>query len=540
MMRTTRARSKAAVYKDDSLEEISQQVTSVDVHESVERIPPGAFSHYNFLVHIWLPQGLREIVANAFTSCISLVEFSIPSSVETIGEYAFYHCDSLELVVLLEGQLRTIGKCSFQECGLGSLSIPASVNAIGESAFACCENLRLVMLREGLQRIGDYAFRNCFNLQEVDIPPTTSLGFEAFEKCFSLKRVGLANGLTNTGKWSFLRCTSIGTVSLPQTLTSIDSGTFSYCSQISEILLPEGLTVICDEAFSQCLGASAFASCRQLLCVEFQDGQETELEPRVFNKCDRLINISIPSSMESSVWASAFDECGSLERGAGGSEYIVQRLMDRFANHPVHEACYNSSLPTLSTMVASVAEYELVDNFGMTPFHIAVTAPKLRGCILECLLNANTFPVLFESDENGKTMMDYLLMQTSAKSGDLIDMVLHKGVEKEMSGWGLPQWRSEVSGAIHEYFDRSEELFPRTTLDSVGQTFAKYVKLESTSLLELALWNKRIQYFERGSKNKRPKVDRDAPRLMCGANIVIPHVLEYLGGLPTLTTSINW
>ena len=96
-----------------------------------------------------------------------------------------------------------------------------------------------------------------------------------------------------------------------------------------------------------------------------------------------------------------------------------------------------------------------------------------------------------------------------------------------------------MSEVVHEYSRRSGELFPRTTLDSVGQTFSNYAKLESTSLLELALWNKGIQSFERSS-NKRPKVDRDAPRLMCGANIVIPNVLGFLGDLPTLTTSINW
>lgn len=595
-----RTRKNVVVYTADEADDDDtmrfKRATDMDIHKSVQQIPQGAFFKYKCLVHVKLQQGIREIGASAFKECTCLSEVSIPSSVERIGDEAFFRCTRLN-VMLVEG-LRTIGKKSFWECAIALLSIPSSVVSIGESAFEICRNLSLLMLREGLQQIDRNAFRES-SVLEVDIPSTvTSLGEGAFDTCFRLNRVGLGNQVHVILPRTFAECINLSQVSFPETLVCIHSEAFRFCTRLSDVELPDGLQWIGESAFRQChslkeiripntvhyigrlafadcailkevhfgrglkeieeyafydcknlsgislpsvvekVGDYAFSFCERLLGVEIQDDSTTKIEikTRAFHKCDSLINISIPSSMAASVYACAFDECESLERAAGGSEFIFQKLTNRFVNHPVHDACYHSSLPALSSLTASISDYDLLDGFQMTPFHIAVTAPSLREDILECLLNAYHFPVLFQRDRNGKTVIDYLLKSRSNNARDLIDMILRKGILDEVSGWGLPDWRSQVLEVGNRYFTRSEHVFPQPTPNSVGQVFAKYVKLESTSILELALWNTRIRSFER-SNHKRQKVDREAHRFICGANIVIPKVLGYLGDLPTLTSS---
>ena len=112
---------------------------------------------------IVLPEGVREIAANAFANCKELLGVQIPESVTKIGDEAF------------------------SGTGLKELVIPENVNEIGLSAFAFCEDLEQVTLPASLTEIGTEMFYGCKNLETIIVPETvTEIADNAFAACSSL------------------------------------------------------------------------------------------------------------------------------------------------------------------------------------------------------------------------------------------------------------------------------------------------------------------------------------------------------------------
>lgn len=81
-----------------------------------------------------IPDGVKQIGAEAFKGCDSITQVQIPDSVQVIGEAAFADCDSLTAV---EGgnQVREIRDRAFAGCPIDTIRIPASVEKIGLRAY---------------------------------------------------------------------------------------------------------------------------------------------------------------------------------------------------------------------------------------------------------------------------------------------------------------------------------------------------------------------------------------------------------------------
>ena len=90
------------------------------------------------------PDGLTEVGAGAFASCMGLTSVVLPDSVLVIGPHAFENCYYLESVYAGKG-----------------------VQIVWDSAFAHCAGLKKVMLGDKLLRIADYAFTNCPQLADL-------------------------------------------------------------------------------------------------------------------------------------------------------------------------------------------------------------------------------------------------------------------------------------------------------------------------------------------------------------------------------------
>jgi hypothetical protein len=133
---------------------------------SVRSIGRYAFYNRAGLEKIVIPEGVTEIIFNAFANCTSLREVKLPESLRTIDEGAFRGCSALEAIKL--------GK---------------NVNMINMYAFAYCTSLREVTIPEGIYAncLGWDLFRNCTALEKVYVP--RGISYIGFNGCSSLREI---------------------------------------------------------------------------------------------------------------------------------------------------------------------------------------------------------------------------------------------------------------------------------------------------------------------------------------------------------------
>ena len=85
--------------------------------------------------------------------------------------------------------------------------------------------------------IGDYAFSECDQLTQVNLPKTVTLiNAWAFGDCTSLTRIHLSN-VENIYNYAFKGCTALNTIVGLNNATYIESGAFSGCTGLTTIIL---------------------------------------------------------------------------------------------------------------------------------------------------------------------------------------------------------------------------------------------------------------------------------------------------------------
>ncbi|ARG98110.1 leucine-rich repeat domain-containing protein [Legionella micdadei] len=144
----------------------------------------------------------------------------------------------------------------------------------------------------GITVIGDWAFKNCTNLQTITLPVgVTDIGAYAFAGCVNLKTLTLSVGITAIRTGTFFNCTNLETLNLPAGITAIKLGAFAGCVNLKTLNLPVGVTTIGQEAFGECsslqritlpagvrnIHHSAFLDCNSLALIIIASDDETEI-----------------------------------------------------------------------------------------------------------------------------------------------------------------------------------------------------------------------------------------------------------------------
>ena len=106
--------------------------------------------------------------------------------------------------------------------------IPSTVEVIGNKTFSGCTNLTSVS--SNVTEIGDYAFENCEKLKDIELPKTLSyLGTGAFAGCAQLRKILLADRITEIKNDTFSGCSSLTELNISDSVTSIGRNAFSGC-----------------------------------------------------------------------------------------------------------------------------------------------------------------------------------------------------------------------------------------------------------------------------------------------------------------------
>ena len=328
-------------------------ITSLSVPESVTSIGTGAFRFCGDLKEIKLPSNLTVLSDSLFGADANLeyITFGdaektdtviIPETVQKIGNYVFMNCEKIKNIKL-PSNLKIIGKTCFQGCiSLTGLFIPQSVESIGGGIFGDCDALQSVeiedennnfIFKDGIlydvkngilvsavnslisekvivdectKTIDYYAFADCDNLYEIEIPQgVVNIGEKAFARLDNLKNIDIPDSVTNITTLAFYRCNGLVSVQVPGSVTAIKNGTFRECNNLKKVILNEGVAKIEGSAFVFCssleqiklpqslvsIGSGAFDNCTSLISVELPDN--AIISSDTFKECKNLSDIVI-------------------------------------------------------------------------------------------------------------------------------------------------------------------------------------------------------------------------------------------------------
>ena len=196
------------------------------------------------------------------------------------------------------------------EVGLNMVNLyDSSTTMLRNYAMAGDNKLQTVDL-PACTSVGYSAFQDCYSLQTVDLPACTSVGYSAFQDCYSLQTVSLPV-CSYVGEKAFMYCRSLETVDLPA-CTSFGQYAFSACHSLTSISLPV-CSSIPYEAFWNCyslpsislpvcnyISDYAFENCSKLKYV-YVGGEISDVctlnNTNAFNGCSRLKYIVVPVSL---------------------------------------------------------------------------------------------------------------------------------------------------------------------------------------------------------------------------------------------------
>lgn len=467
-----------------------------------------AFHGCRLMTVVEMPNGLRVIENEAFQYCKSLQKVSIPSTVKRIGAYAFLGCVSLTELEIPPG-IKRISEGTFVCCkSLRRISMPTTVEVIGEYAFGFCGALNNVHLHEGLRVISRGSFHHCHALTSMKIPSTVEIiGVWAFRSCTSLVNVQLPEGLKVIQTEAFSCCTSLESIAVPTTVEKIEEEAFDSCESLLDVDLPEGLRVIDRGAFQSCislqavrlpstverLGKNAFSDCLALVTVEIT-GASIKFESRAFADCIILSNIVISPTTNQTNNGEVFSGCVLLRQQY--HYWNIQRgLKHRFRHCEINHYCYKATDATVEGFkekVDSICNQNLLDDFGMTPFHVVASSAKPRIEIFQTIIDTYPSESLCWKDSQNKRPIDYLCGNGSRYVNTLIQMVLQETVLKDLRYLGFVQWRDDLAHLVDSVRTLCKPRDRQHRINEIYTRLALYSRLESIALIEEALWKMRI------------------------------------------------
>ncbi len=248
--------------------EAQSNVTEVVLPESITKINGGAFNGCTSLTTVNIPSQVTQL-KDVFYQCPSLKKITIPQTVSSIAG-SFCNCGTIEEVIIEDAeksldinsitfyngtsiknlyQGRNIFNSIFQMKGIESLIIGDLVSEIYSHMYSG-NPLRSVTFGKNLTKIGWYAFTNCTELTEINLPESlVELGYYSFNGCSSLTTFNIPSQITEI-KDNFNDCSSLRKVIIPKNVKKI-SASFFRCGTIEEFIIEDSESPIDISGFSE-------------------------------------------------------------------------------------------------------------------------------------------------------------------------------------------------------------------------------------------------------------------------------------------------
>ncbi len=207
---------------------------------------------------------------------------------------------------------------------IAEVVIEEGVTGIGDYAFKNCVNVEGISVCEGVKSLGIYAFSDCDKVVSISIPDSvTEMSVGVFDNSDKLETVDMPERLDTKDISIFYGCVSLKSVVIPEGVEWLGD-CFAYCKSLTSVTLPDSITLIGHAAFYECesletielpdsvetISMAAFEKCKNLKTVELPE-KLTEIMSLVFYGCESLESVVIPENV-TEIGMSAFDGCGAL------------------------------------------------------------------------------------------------------------------------------------------------------------------------------------------------------------------------------------
>lgn len=269
---------------------------------------------------------IKRIGKGAFVnSLIGWIAFPENSALEIIDDEAFKDLEQFQGAsdgnnnFVIPNSVTTIGESAFEGCGFQYVKLPDNLTSLGNSAFKNCTKLQgektqnntFILTIPGVQKIGDYAFYNCFNINNLVLSDgILKIGVSAFENCNALGnnmsgyRLKMPESLNSIGNRAFFieqAREGIKAIELSN-VKSIGDEAFCKWNNIDSLTIPKTVTY---------LGSKAFEDCSGFRTLIIEDGDELfDINPHAFGRTG-VVSVTLGNRVEH-VLDSAFHDCKEL------------------------------------------------------------------------------------------------------------------------------------------------------------------------------------------------------------------------------------
>lgn len=257
----------------------------INLPDTVETISQGCFMSCSNLQTVHLSDKITVIPSHAFDQCKKLTKINMPANLTTISDGAFFYCnlEAIEIsdkVTVIDrpgftfalspahikvdennpnfssdenGVLYNKDKTLLLHCPNYETDFTYDITVkLGEFAFYGCQNLTSVTFSDNITEIPDYAFSRCDKLEIVIPDSISSIGYQAFYYCGSLKTITVPNSVTEIGDGAFYGCVNLTEAVLDCQISSLPSSLFYNNYKLTTVVLSETLTEINMNAFAYC------------------------------------------------------------------------------------------------------------------------------------------------------------------------------------------------------------------------------------------------------------------------------------------------
>lgn len=228
---------------------------NIIIPEGVTEIGSSAFLWCSSLAGtLSLPSTLEYIggggavdIGGAFNECNFTCELKLPNRLKYIGHQVFSSCSGFYGNLVLPDQLEFIGDAAFANCKnlTGSLKIPQGVTFVSQGAFSYTGLNGTLELHDGIVSLLPNAFAGTPLKGELILPKNlVTLGTGVFDGCDFSGELKLPKNITTIGNNAFKNNWRLmGILEIPENVQTIGAGAFANCRSLEGLIFPEALRI---------------------------------------------------------------------------------------------------------------------------------------------------------------------------------------------------------------------------------------------------------------------------------------------------------